>query len=108
MKVLQLCRESFVFFGLSPPPQLNDSVFNIRNSIIVSVSATITVLGIVFFSYKAENLAEYADSFGASWSNALSAIAVSTFIYKVRDVFKFMDHLENIINKSKDPEPSNV
>lgn len=99
MKVLQSCRESFIFFGINSPPQLNDSLVNVRNSIIVLICATVSVSGIVFFSYKAENIAEYADSFGASWSTALSTINFSTLIYKD---FKFMDHLESTINKSND------
>lgn len=101
MKVLQSCRENFAFYGINPPPSFNDSLINKRNLIVLFILVTNTIFAIVFFSYKAENIAEYADSFSSLWSVILISAQVSFLIHNIRDVFKFVERLESTINKSK-------
>lgn len=102
MKVLQSCLESFVFFGMHPPPSLDDYLINKRNSIVLFIFVLNAIFAGVFFSCKAENIAEYADSFSGTWSLILIIVDTSILIYKSRDVFKFIERLESTINKSKE------
>ena len=101
MKILQSCLENFAFFGLNPPQLLNIHLINKRNSLVLFIFISNAILAGVFFSCKAEVIADYADSFSVTWSDTFSAINVSLLIYKIRDVFKFIERLESTINKSK-------
>lgn len=101
MKVLQSCRENFAHFGLNPP-SLGHPRINKRNSMVISVLISNAVLANVFFFKKAGNITEYADSFSVSWSVILSAVNTFVLIYKIRDIFEFIECLECTTNKRKE------
>lgn len=101
MKVLQSCLKSFTFFGISPPSSLNDYLINKRNSLVLFIFYLNAISGVVFFACEAETMAEYADSFSVAWSIILSIVDTSILIYRIRDVFKFIERLEGVISKSK-------
>lgn len=109
MKVLHSCRENLKFFGIHPPLlQSSSSTINLRNSSVVFIFVLNSILAIVFLSCKAENIGDYAESFGPSWTCALGVINFSFLIYKICEVFQFIGRLEEVINKSKDGDTSNV
>lgn len=101
MKILQSCQKDFAFFGIIPPPAIQQNLINQRIAMVLFICIKDAILANVFFFYKAKNLAEYADSFSASWSVILIGINYSLIIYKRRDVYKFIETLECTINKSK-------
>lgn len=100
MKVLLSCRRDFEFFGIAPPSSPRDGLINKRNSTVFIIFVQNAISASVFFFYKAENIAEYADSFSVLWSMVLIGTNFSLLTYKIRDMYTFIESLESAINES--------
>lgn len=105
MKLLVLCRENFAYYGVHSPLTSTDGLFNKRSAIVLFIYALHVVCATIFFLYKAQNLAEYVDSFTILWSVSISIANFCVLIHKCTDMFQFIERLECAINKSKWQSP---
>lgn len=101
MKTFDSIREYFAIAGFDSPQSIREDLLKIENILSFLLFSLSAFSSGVYVYYEASNFEEYIDAI-----YMLSGLTVILFIFinlfwEMPNLYKFIDHLENIIAESK-------
>lgn len=87
--------------GMTSHPSIQGHTFNVRNSTSLFIFFTSGVSAVLYLFNGAKNLNEYADTIYLVITATTSALAFASVNWKMAEIFRFIDNLEDIIGTSK-------
>lgn len=97
MKLFQSIQKSFSLLGISQ----NQSRFNDRMLLAASIFSAGTTLNIVFVFTGTKTFREFTDAVYVACATAVFLICFAKIVFKMDKLFKLIDFIENIVDKSK-------
>lgn len=87
--------------GIYPLQPHQRTPFNGKNLLILFCVAQMFLSASAFFIFKAQSMYEFGLTLYASLTEVLTFVCITTTLWKIVEVSKFIENTENFVNKSK-------
>lgn len=101
MKTVQAIYGHLMRVGMTSHQSIKRHPFNIRNTTMLFILCTVIVCTVIYLIYEATNLKEYADSIFVIITVVSGALNFAFINWKMAEIFRFIDSLEDSVNTSK-------
>lgn len=91
--------------GMTPYQPIKWYPINLRNTIVMLISFMGTISDVMYLNYEATNLKEYTDTIYLLITGFASELNFAFVIWKMAEIFRFLENLEDSINTSKSYQP---
>lgn len=105
MKIYQIIIDLYRIVGIIPPKSNKKHPFNRTNLLVLILFSAIVISENIFFFCYAENFQEYTDSFYVLFTVDTAWLNYAAIVWEMRNIFKFIQSLEDAIGKSEDKKP---
>lgn len=101
MKTFDLIRNNFAIAGLDSPQSTREDLLKIKNILSFLLFALSAFSSGVYVYYDASNFEEYIDAVFMLTGLSITLFIFANLLWDMPTLYKFIDHLEGIIENRK-------
>lgn len=98
LQQFQIVRKLFEVIGIYPQQSKR---FNVRNVVALLFTFTMCISSFAFLLFEVDNSHDFGASFYAAITEFAVIVSFLSIVFKMQNIFKIMDQIEEIIQKSK-------
>lgn len=100
MKIFQTVEENFSSLGISAYQSQQRHPFNAKNVLVLWILCTTLYSDVMYLIREANDFKDYTISIFSACTMTVSILIFTTILAKMRQIFYYQKHIEEIINKS--------